>query len=148
MVVDYIIYFITGLLINDLLKWLRVIVFDMKILLIDDNQDISNAFAKYFKLCGHDVSVANSGQNGLQMIENEKNDVILLDMAMPDFSGRDVVDYLYKNNKMGLHTIVVLTASSVSDDDKYDLKKKGIHSVLRKPIDPDDLMTYLGRIKS
>lgn len=120
----------------------------MKILIVDDNPDITNAFAKYFKLCGHEVTIANSGQNGLQMIENDKNDVVLLDIAMPDFSGRDIVDHLHKNNKIGLHTIVVLTASSVSDDDKNDLIKKGIHSVLRKPIDPDDLIAYLGRIKS
>jgi CheY-like chemotaxis protein len=131
----------------DLLKRRNNPIYSMKILIIDDNQDITTAFSKYFKLCGHEVSTANNGQNGLQMIESDKNDVILLDIAMPDFSGRDIVDHLHKNNKIYLHTIVVLTASSVSDDDKNELKKKGVHSVLRKPIDPDELITYLGNIK-
>ncbi|TBR09815.1 MAG: response regulator [Candidatus Nitrosotenuis sp.] len=120
----------------------------MKLLLIDDNVDITVMFSKYFKLRGHDVSVANDGQNGLQMIENGKFDVILLDLAMPNFSGRDVVDRLYNSGKMDHHTIVTLTASSVSDDDKVELKKKGIHSILRKPIDPDELLTYLETVKS
>ena len=115
--------------------------------MIDDNQDITNMFSKYFKLKNHRVCVANDGQNGLQMIETQKFDVILLDLAMPDFSGRDIVDYLYKNNKINSHKIVILTASSVSDDDKIELQKKGVHSILRKPIDPDDLLNYLEKIK-
>lgn len=119
----------------------------MDLLIVDDNQDITSMFSKYFKLKNHNVTVANSGQNGLQMIETQKFDVILLDLAMPDFSGRDIVDHLYKNNKINSHKIVTLTASSVSDDDKIDLQKKGVHSILRKPIDPDDLLSYLEKIK-
>ncbi len=119
----------------------------MDLLVIDDNQDITNMFSKYFKLKNHNVSVANNGQNGLQMIETQKFDVILLDLAMPDFSGRDIVDHLYKNNKINSHKIVTLTASSISDDDKLELQKKGVHSVLRKPIDPDELLNYLEKIR-
>lgn len=120
----------------------------MKILLIDDNQVVTTMFAKYFKLMGHDICISNGGQNGLQMIENESFDVILLDLAMPDFSGHDIIDYLHKNNKVDHKLIVSLTASSVSDDDKAYLIEKGVHSVLRKPIDPDELLNYLMRIKS
>lgn len=122
--------------------------YPVKILLIDDNIDITTMFSKYFKLKNHDVSVTNDGQNGLQLIENGKFDVILLDLAMPNFSGRDVVDHLYNNGKINHHTIVTLTASSVSDDDKAELKNKGIHSILRKPIDPDELLAYLETVKS
>lgn len=120
----------------------------MKILHIDDNHDITKMFSKYFKLKGHDVSVVNDGQNGLQMIENGKFDVILLDLAMPNFSGRDIVDHLYRNGTIHQYKIVALTASSVSDDDKIELKKKGTHSILRKPIDPDELLNYLEAVKS
>ena len=116
--------------------------------MVDDNHDITNAFSQYFKLSGHDVTVSNNAQNALQIIENEKNDVVLLDMAMPDISGRDIVNYLYKNNKINSHTIVVLTASSISDDDRNELKRKGVHSVLKKPIDPDELLHYLATIKA
>ncbi|MBI5146531.1 MAG: response regulator [Thaumarchaeota archaeon] len=120
----------------------------MDILLIDDNHDITTMFSKFFKLKGHNISVSNNGQNGLQMMEAAKFDVILLDLAMPDFSGKDIVNYLYDNNKINSHTIVTLTASSISDDDKIELKSKGVHSILRKPIDPDELLDYLERVKS
>ena len=120
----------------------------MKILFIDDNQDITKMFERYFKLMGHDICISNGGQNGLQMIQNEIFDVILLDLAMPDFSGYDVVEHLHKNNQLDNKTIVSLTASSISDNDQAILVAKGIHSVLRKPIDPDELLNYLLRIKS
>lgn len=120
----------------------------MKILLVDDNADITTMFSKYFKHKGHECIVANGGRNGLQIILNQNHDVILLDLAMPDFSGYDIVDHLYKNGKLDGKIIVALTASSVSDEVQTDLQKKGIHSVLKKPIDPDELLSYLGKIKS
>lgn len=119
----------------------------MKILLVDDNQDITTMFSKYFRLKGHEVSVANDGHNGLQMIENENHDVVLLDLAMPGFSGRDIVDKLHKSGRMAEKRIISLTASSISDEDKEYLMDRGIHSVLKKPIDPDELLNYLSNMR-
>ncbi|GBL40720.1 hypothetical protein LBMAG54_05340 [Nitrosopumilaceae archaeon] len=119
----------------------------MKILLIDDNEDISTAFSKYFIYRGHECSVSNDGQNGLSMIENNSYDAIIMDLTMPDFSGPDIVESLYNRNLMNNKLIVALTASSISDDEKNDLKKRGIHSILKKPIDPDELLDYLSKIK-
>jgi CheY-like chemotaxis protein len=115
----------------------------LKVLLIDDNKDITDMFAKFFTIKGHQTIVSNSGRNGLAMIENESCDVIILDLAMPEFSGRDIVDHLHKNGTIHKHLIVSLTASSISDDDKTYLVDKGVHSVLKKPIDPDQLLDYL-----
>jgi len=39
--------------------------------------------------------------------------------------------------------IVALTASSVSSEKEEELKKKGVNGVLKKPIDPDELLDYL-----
>jgi CheY-like chemotaxis protein len=115
----------------------------MKILLVDDNSDITTMLSKYFTMKGHICNVSNDGQNGLAMIENQKFDVVLLDLAMPDFSGRDIVNALSKNGKIKTINIVTLTASSISPDDDANLKAKGVHSLLKKPIDPDYLLDYL-----
>lgn len=119
----------------------------MKLLLVDDNKPITTMFSKYFKIKGHDVFVANDGHNALQIIENEKFDAILLDLAMPNFSGRDIVEHLHKKGKINDKLIVSLTASSVSDADRDHLIACGLHSVLKKPIDPDELLNYLLKIK-
>ncbi|MGY5147471.1 MAG: response regulator [Candidatus Nitrosopumilus sp. bin_7KS] len=119
----------------------------MKILMIDDNEDISTAFSKYFIHLGHECSVSNNGQNALSMIENNSFDVILMDIAMPEFSGSDIVESLYSRNLISDKLIVALTASSISDEEKDLLKKRGVHSILKKPIDPDDLLDYVSKIK-
>jgi len=119
----------------------------MKILMIDDNVDISTAFSKYFIRKGHECAVSNVGQNGLSMIENNQYDAILMDLAMPDFSGPDIVESLHNRNLMNGKLIVALTASSITDEDKANLKTRGVHSILKKPIDPDELLDYLSKIK-
>ena len=115
----------------------------MKILIIDDNEDIAKMFSKYVTIKGHSCSVANDGLSGLKLIENQTFDTIILDLAMPEFSGYDVIDALNKSGKMQSQNIVILTASSTSQEDESTLKNRGVHSCLRKPIDPDVLMDHL-----
>ena len=115
----------------------------MKIHIIDDNEDITTMLAKYMTIKGHNCSVSNNGRNGLNMIMSNQYDVVLLDLAMPEFSGMDVVDALVRNNMIQKLNVVALTASSVSQDKEEVLKKNGVLAVLKKPIDPDDLLDYL-----
>jgi len=120
----------------------------LHILLVDDNKEITTMLAKYLKSSGHEVSVANDGRNGLNMIMNNKFDVVLLDIAMPEFSGKDVLESLEKENKIKNQKIILFTASSKSDEEISELIKKGAHSCLKKPIDPDELLNYLEGLKT
>lgn len=115
----------------------------MKILLIDDNEDITKMLHKYMTIKGHSCSVANNGQSGLDLIEKQAFDVVILDIAMPKFSGSDVIDQLCKSGKIKNQNIVTLTASILSDDVESTLKSKGVHSCLKKPIDPDILLDHI-----
>ena len=117
----------------------------MKILLVDDNKDITTMLSKYFTQGGHSCSVSNSGHNGLNMIIANQYDAILLDLAMPEFSGTDIVNELFKSGKIAKLNIVALTASSVSPEKDQELKEMGVHAVLKKPIDPDELLDFLSQ---
>lgn len=115
-------------------------IYELKILMIDDNVEITNMMSKFLKLSGHDCTVSNDARNGLALIENQKFDTILLDVAMPEFSGYDVVEHLSKNDKLKENKIILFTASSVSNDKIDEMIKKGVHSCLRKPIGLDELL--------
>ena len=115
----------------------------MKILIIDDNKDITKMFYKYMTIKGHSCSVANDGRSGLNLIENQAFDVVILDIAMPEFSGNDIIDALCKSGKIKNQNIITLTASSINYDDESTLKSKGVHSCLKKPIDPDILLAHM-----
>lgn len=115
----------------------------MKILIVDDNQDITTMLMQYITFKGHSCSVANDSREGLHMIQTNQYDTVLLDLAMPEFSGIDIVDELYQSKKIQKLNVVALTASSISADQEECLKKKGVRAILRKPIDPDELLEYL-----
>ena len=58
-----------------------------------------------------DCQVVNSGQEGLERIRNENFDLILLDLAMPEFSGKDVVQS-FTRDQLVQKNVVIFTASS------------------------------------
>ena len=88
--------------------------------------------------------VSNDGRNGLTMINGEHFDAILLDLAMPEFTGIDIVENLHNTGKIKDKKIVVFTASNVKDNVISDLVKKGVHSCIRKPVKLDVLLKAIG----
>ncbi len=120
----------------------------MKILIIDDNKDIAKMLSKYMTIKGHSCSVVNDGRSGLNLIENQTFDVVILDLTMSEFSGTDVIDALCESGKIKNQNIVILTASSLSYEDESTLKSKGVHSCLKKPIDPDILLGHIQQFEN
>jgi DNA-binding response OmpR family regulator len=119
----------------------------MKILIIDDNKDITELLVKVLNIAGYDVKASNDGREGLELIMKERFDIVFLDIAMPDFSGLDVIDRLIEYDKINASKIVLFTASSISDNDVEQLVKRGVHSCLRKPIRVDTLLAKIEEIK-
>jgi DNA-binding response OmpR family regulator len=107
----------------------------MKVLVVDDNKSITNSVEKYLKIKGFEVSITNNGKDGFELIQNDEWDRILLDLAMPEYSGLDIIENLEKNNLLKDKNIILFTASSVSDYvlEKL-LKKDVIKTCLKKPI--------------
>ena len=116
---------------------------NMKILLIDDNEDITKMLSGYLSLKGHSCEVINDGRRGLDMIGNQVFDVVILDLTMPEFTGHDLIDVLHKNGKIKNQNIVTLSAASISPEEELLLKSKGVLSCLKKPIDPDVLLSHI-----
>lgn len=112
----------------------------MKILGIDDNADINDLLDTVLNGSGHEFTYVRSGKEGLKLIREKKFDIVLLDIAMPEFSGFDVIDTLVKEGIVSNQKIVLFTASSVLDSEIQELCKKGVHACIRKPIDIDFLL--------
>ncbi len=73
----------------------------MKILAIDDEQDFLELLKIFLTSEGHEYIGVLTGREGLKKIKDEKFDMVILDLAMPDFSGVDVIDALIKDGLMG-----------------------------------------------
>ena len=108
----------------------------MRLLLIDDNEEITEAIGEYCRLAKDiDCQVINEGKEGLESIRNEEFDLIMLDLAMPEFTGLDVIKSLQQDGIIESKNIVIFTASSdrrVLDEIKNsDVKTKFIRSLGR-----------------
>ena len=119
----------------------------MKILVIEDNVEISEALGLF---CGAkkdiECEVVNTGQEGLDRIRAENYDLILLDLAMPEFSGLDVIKSLKEEGVLESSNIVVFTASSdriVLDK----IKNSGIKETFKKPCSLDDLIKLIEKYR-
>jgi len=120
----------------------------MKILGIDDNEDLLNLCEIALTSEGHEYTGINNGKEGLQAIKDEKFDLVLLDLSMPDFSGVDVVNALVKDGLMSKQKMVLFTATSPTEKEFGPLLEKGAHSLLKKPLEPDDLLEAIHKIES
>ena len=119
----------------------------MKILAIDDNKEITDMLSLYFETQGIEFTAINDGKQGLEAIRNYDSNLVLLDLAMPNFSGVNIVDCLKKENLVESKNIVLFTASSVSNEPIEDLKKIGVKEILKKPVDMNALEELIARFK-
>ncbi len=118
----------------------------MKILGIDDNQDVLDLCDIALSSEDHEYIGINNGKEGVQALKDEKFDVVLLDLSMPDFSGVDVVDALVEAGIMNKQKVVIFTASSATEKEYGPLLEKGAHSIVKKPLDVDVLIETIQKI--
>jgi len=120
----------------------------LKILGIDDNKDLLDLCEVVLTAEGHEYTGVNNGKEGLENLRNEKFDLVLLDLSMPEFSGIDVIDSLDKEGLMNKQKIVIFTASSATEKEYGPMLEKGAHSVIKKPLDVDLLAEHIKKIES
>jgi DNA-binding response OmpR family regulator len=111
----------------------------MKILVVDDDNDINDLLSKFFKSKGHDCIATKDGEEGLRLCLNKKFDAIILDLAMPSFTGKNFIDSLTQEGKIDKQKIIILTAMPLGDV-KIEDRHHGICEVLQKPCRLDVLL--------
>ena len=115
----------------------------LKILIVDDNEQITKMLTTFLELKQHICTVANDGKEGLELIKENNSDVILLDLAMPEFDGYAVIDDLENNNLLKDRKIIVFTASTITQEELDKLVDRGVKSYILKPIDIDTLLSKI-----
>ncbi len=120
----------------------------MKLLLVDDNEEITEVISFYCSSINVDCMVVNDGKEGLEIIrKNNDFELILLDLAMPDFSGVNVVNSLKEDGLLDSRNVVIITDSS---DHKMleEIRKSGVKGILRKPCSLDELTEVIDKFRN
>jgi two-component system OmpR family response regulator len=117
----------------------------MRVLLIEDNEDIVDMV----RLCLESENIVceatQDGKAGLQSIKKDKFDAILLDLAIPEFSGFDIFRALKEEDLLKSNNVLIFTASSITDQEINEMLSSGAKGVLRKPLSIDDLIKAVER---
>ena len=114
----------------------------MKILVVDDNFGITEMLSQFFKLKGHDCIATNNGKEGLWLCLNHKFDAIILDLAMPEFTGKDFLDELIQAGKINEQKIIVITAMPL-ERVIIENSHHGVCDVVKKPFKLENIMKTL-----
>ncbi len=115
-----------------------------KILVVDDMPENVELIEAYLSLEHYDVITASSGKEVLQKLKEEKLDVILLDVMMPEISGYEVCKIVKSNPETQFIPVLMLTALSELEDRIKGIEA-GADDFLIKPINRLELKT---RVKS
>jgi len=115
----------------------------LEILIIDDNEQITKMLTTFLELKEHKCTVANDGKEGLSIIKENRHDVVLLDLAMPEFDGYSVIKDLEESGLIKDQKIIVFTASTISQEELDELVDRGATSYILKPIDIDLLLAKI-----
>ncbi len=115
----------------------------LNVLIIDDNEQITKMISSFLDMSNHDCTVVNEGKEGLELIKTKQYDSIVLDLAMPEFDGYEILDTLQKEDPSQLSKIIILTASTVPIETVRKFKELGVSSCLQKPVDIDQLLSRI-----
>ena len=112
----------------------------MKVLIADDEIDLTRALGAILKYSEYEVKIANNGEEALKIAENEKFDILILDVMMPKKTGREVVEELRKKN---INTPILMLTAKAETEDKVEGLDKGADDYLTKPCEKDELLARI-----
>lgn len=115
------------------------------VLIVDDEPAIRSLVQTNLEHIGVRVVEAADGEAGLQAVETEHPDLVILDVMMPLLDGFEVLKRLRADAATRKLPVILLTAKS-RDDDIYRGWQTGADSYLTKPFSPLELITLVRRL--
>lgn len=117
------------------------------VLIIDDDVDTLQLVGTMLERKGFKIAAAANGSKGLELAQQQKPDIILLDVMMPGIDGFEVARRLRANETTQYIPIIFFTAKSQVDD-KIEGFEAGGDDYLTKPIHPSELILRINKILS
>jgi len=117
----------------------------LRMLIVDDEQEICDLLSEYFLEDGHNVKSVNTGDMAIKLLETESFDLVLSDLVMPEVTGYDIIETigtLEKKPKVGIIT---------GWEDAYKTEKGETLKadfIVRKPINFSELTRCINNVLS
>lgn len=107
-----------------------------KILIIEDEADIAELEKDYLEINGFEVEIENKGDTGLAKAKQEKFDLIILDLMLPNVDGFEICKEIRKSQNIP----VIMVSAKKEDIDKIRGLGLGADDYMTKPFSPSELV--------
>ncbi|MFH1318308.1 MAG: response regulator [Candidatus Omnitrophota bacterium] len=105
-----------------------------KIVIIDDEVDVMKMLIYRLKAKGYEVFCADNGHQGIEVVNKESVDLVILDYRLPDLKGNEIASFIKQKKDI---PIILITASTENIEEKR--KECLADSYILKPIEPEEL---------
>ncbi len=112
-----------------------------KILIAEDDTDISRLLSRILEAQGYQALQAFSGTEALSLIERGEPDLLLLDLMLPGLSGEELLRKLREERHYGFPVLILSAKSALGD--KVALLKNGADDYITKPFEPEEVIARI-----
>lgn len=112
----------------------------LKILLADDEKELSRATGAILKYSNYEVDIVYNGKEAVDKVQDNIYDLIILDVMMPVMDGIQALKEMRKNN---IKTPIMLLTAKAQIDDKVEGLDSGANDYLTKPFDKKELLARI-----
>ena len=114
-----------------------------KVLVIDDDQGIRHLLDAFLRQKGYDVVLADGGRKGLELFRQERPDVIVLDLKMPEMDGLAVLHHV---RSLNLDQPVIMYTGAWTSKTEQQVRAFGVTEIVKKDSSLDRLEDSLRRV--
>ena len=107
-----------------------------KILIVEDDKDISNLIKKILSSQKYETISAYSGTEAVQIIKKNNIDLILLDLMLPDMTGEEIIETVKD-------IPIIVISAKISINDKVKALYSGANDYISKPFDENELLARI-----
>ena len=115
-----------------------------RLLVVEDDREISGLLQQFLQENDFEVDVANEGNEASEYIQNEKYDIILMDMMLPYKSGDVLIKELRDSaDKDKKRTPVIVISAKTMKDTRLEVLRMGADDYIIKPFDLDEVLVRI-----
>lgn len=115
-----------------------------KVLIVDDERPFAEAVAEYLRLCDYEPLTACTGLAAIELLKREQPAAMLLDLQLPDVSGREILGRLCELSPQT--KVILVTAYHEGEESRQAMAADGVVGYVLKPI--PSLIELEGLIRS
>ncbi|MDD3270158.1 MAG: response regulator [Syntrophomonadaceae bacterium] len=118
----------------------------MRVLMVDDSQFFKNFLLKVFKEYLPDAIIyqASNGKDAFEIYQNEKPDIVITDLLMPEINGHDLVRLL---RELDHEAKIIVLSADIQKSTREEIEAMGVIDFINKPLNNEKASQLLNLIK-